>query len=262
MSSLTAPAPTDRAFDLTRGFLPGALARTAELVSLAKAEQRLLNQLRARRHVAMLATTTAAWIRAGLSAPITSAATAHLAALDRFGADLATALDQEPLAGGPVALPRAPLAAALLLLHQGYASQLHHAESLHDPELEPRFRALLATHWQIAAQQLERVGRHLDDLAPASRRERIAAVDACLAHLAVLEAGLGDGVADDLARLRRITGRRLGEREHARALAIQRASCRWNHLGAGLTHPRFTQLVARFAPERAVHVAALAAACL
>jgi hypothetical protein len=251
-------------FDPDLCLLPDALARTGPLVFLTPAEARVMNQLRARRHAALLAGDAQLHVLADLSPAITVAAAGALSMLFELGQRASASIGLSPIQPVHVAAPRDTASVAFLLVHAGWANQMHEPELARDASVDPGARDLLVTHAHYAARQLARVERVIESDLDDTLRDAHAfagAIDGAIAYLCARDQDAAVRVEADLATFSIVTGRALSDRERSRVLAVQRTSLRWNHLGAGLAHPRCHVLVSRFAPHCSSRVAALATAC-
>jgi hypothetical protein len=252
-------------FDPDLCLLPDGLARTAPLVFLTPDEARVLNQLRARRHATLLAGDAQLHVIADLSPAITVAAAGALSMLSDLGARASASMGLSPIPPALTTAPRDAASLAFLLVHAGWANQMHQPEISRAKSVGGAARSLLVAHAQYAARQLVRVERIIERLFDETLRDESAfacALDGAVAFLCARDHAAAVAVEADLSTHAILTGRVLSDRERSRVLAVQRASLRWNHLGAGLANPRCHVLVTRFSPQCSTRVAGLAAACV
>lgn len=249
--------------DFARRFLPEPLARVEGLAFLDADERRRLNQIRAHGYLV-----TFGWVEEFILPFVLDEARSTLAdddwrtrallqfageeakhlqlfrAFQRefeagFGCPCATIRPSAAATQAVLAQPR--LALALTILHFEWMTQRHYLEStVEDCALDSRFKGLLRHHWQEEEQHAEIDTLLVAELvARAGEGERRAALAGYRAIVQLLDDGLVQQAALDLASLERASGRTLAERERRELLACQLHALRWTFLGSGMTHPRF-----------------------
>jgi hypothetical protein len=273
----------DKQLDFSRPFLPESLARVESLPFLDEAQQRTLNQIRGLGylytfglveefilpfvldHARPRLSGDDYRVRAFLEFAAEEAKHIHLFKRFRdefergFGTPCAVIGPPEAIANAVLA--HEPLAVALTILHIEWMTQRHYVDSVQDNRaLDPQFKSLLKHHWMEEAQHAKLDTLMIDALAegqPGSEIDR--AIDGYLEIGALLDGGLAQQVAFDLASLELATGRALAPTERDAFLAVQHQAQRWTFLGSGMTHPNFIATLERLQPsgrDRVMRIAA------
>lgn len=268
--------------DFNEPFLPASLAQTDELDFLSPEEKRTLNQIRGHDYLYTFGLVEEFIlpfvldharpqlhgddyrVRALLRFAAEEAKHIHL--FKRFRADFLASFGSPcEVIGPPGEISRAvlahhPLAVALTTLHIEWMTQRHYIESVHDDgSLDPQFSSLLRHHWMEEAQHAKLDTLMVESLADACSPEEIdRAVDEYLEIGGMLDEGLAQQVAFDLASLERATGRRLADDERAELRRKQQRATRWTFLGSGMTHPNFLSTLGAIRPGARERIEAVA----
>jgi hypothetical protein len=167
--------------------------------------------------------------------------------------------------GPPAAIAHAvlahhPLAVALVILQIEWMTQRHYLESIRDDQdLDPMFKSLLRHHWMEEAQHAKLDTLMVEALAQACRVGEIdGAIDDYVKIGALLDGGLQQQVALNVAALQRASGRVLSDEECCELTAVQRQATRWTFLGSGMTHANFLATLGALRPAARSRVEELA----
>jgi hypothetical protein len=272
----------DRRLDFTRPFLPESLAGTATLDFLTPEERLTLNHIRGNGYLYMFgmveefilpfvldhARPMLAFDDYRTRALLEFAAeeAKHIQLFKRFreafeaGFGVPCEMIGPPEAVAKAVLQHQPLAVALTILQIEWMTQRHYLESVRDDvELDPQFTSLLQHHW------LEEAGHaKLDTLTVASLAEGLdarsigCAIDEYFAIGSLLDLGLTQQVAYDIATFTRATGRRLEATERLAFVEAQQKAIRWTFLGSGMTHRNFLATVESLSPAARQRIEAVA----
>ena len=274
----------DKRLDFEKSFLPESLARVAPLTFLSPAEQRTLNQIRGLGYLYMFGLVEEFIlpfvldhtrsrlagddyrVRAFLEFAAEEAKHIHL--FKRFRAEFEAGFGTPcAMIGPPEAIARAvlakePLAVALTILHIEWMTQRHYIDSVQDDQaLDPQFKSLLKHHWMEEAQHAKLDTLMVEALAAGRSADEIgAAVEGYLSIGMMVDDGLGQQAAFDVASLELATGRALSPEQREQVLAVQRRGLRWTFLGSGMTHGNFLGTVGRLCPAARVRLEEIAPA--
>jgi hypothetical protein len=253
----------DKRLDFSRPFLPETLARVGGLDGLSAPEKRTLNQVRGLGYLYMFGLVEEFIlpfvldharsdlrgddyrVRAFLEFAAEEAKHIHL--FKRFREEFERGFGTPcEVIGPPEAIAQAvlahePLAVALTILHIEWMTQRHYIDSVQDDQmLDPQFKSLLKHHWMEEAQHAKLDTLMIAALADGRSAEDIGrAVDGYLGIGMMLDGGLKQQAAYDLASLERAIGRPLPPVEREEVLAAQHQAQRWTFIGSGMTHPNF-----------------------
>jgi hypothetical protein len=272
----------DHRLDFSRPFLPERLARVEPLSFLAAVERRTLNQIRGHGYLYIFGLVEEFILPFVLdhARPHLQADDYRVRALLRFASEEAKHIHLFKrfraaflegfgtpceVIGPPHEIARAvlahhPLAVALVILQIEWMTQAHYVESIRDDAgLDPLFTSLLRHHWMEEAQHAKLDTLMVEALAQMCRdRDLERAFDDYGKIGALLDGGLQQQVAFDLAAFERATGRRLDDRERDTFLAVQRQATRFTFLGSGMTHTNFLATVEALNPAARTKIESLA----
>ena len=143
-------------------------------------------------------------------------------------------------------LDHTPMAVTVAILALEWMSQDHYTQSvLDDRTIDPQFKALLKHHWEEELQHARIDERLLLSMADQSSREEIhAAVDGFFDIGGVLDAGLQQQAALDLASFQHAARRDLSEAQQAVFLSGQHQALRWTFLGTTMRNANFLGVLA------------------
>jgi hypothetical protein len=265
--------PSTESLDLTRRFLPDALAGTDAIGVLTPAEQLKLNQLRGKTYLYLFgfveefilpfvldqvrATVHGASGRTRALVTFAEEEAKHIDLFRRFDAVTDRALGAElELIGPPAAvaakiLEHSVLGVALTTLHIEWMTQQHYLESVRDDAgLEPHFASLLRHHWQEEAQHAKLDTLLVQEIVARSTPAEIArGFSDYLSIAGILDGGLAAQVQFDVDALERLSGRVLSTADRAEVVAAQHRSYRKTFLVMGARHPSFVATLAAIAPD-------------
>ena len=274
----------DKRLDFTRSFLPESLARVAPLTFLAEGEKRVLNQIRGLGYLYTFGLVEEFILpfvldhaRARLGGDdyrvrafleFASEEAKHIHLFKRFreefeaGFGTPCAVIGPPEAIAQAVLAKEPLAVALTILHIEWMTQRHYIDSVQDDQgLDPQFKSLLKHHWMEEAQHAKLDTLMVEALAEGRSAEEIGrAVEGYLSIGMMLDEGLGQQAAFDVASLELATGRALAPDHHEQVLAVQRRGLRWTYLGSGMTHGNFLGTLGQLSPAARARVEQVAPA--
>lgn len=258
--------------DFRRPFLPESLAGTAALGFLSDEERLILNQIRGHGYLYMFGMVEEFILPFVLdhARPMLGMDDYRTRALLEFAAEEAKHIQlfrrfREAFAAGfgfpcemigpPEAVAKAvlshqPLAIALTILQIEWMTQRHYLESVReDPGIDLQFKSLLQHHWMEEAGHAKldtlMVGALADGLDQAAIGR---AVDEYLAIIGMLDVGLTQQVAFDLAAFSRASGRKLACEQRTAFVEAQQKAIRWTFLGSGMTHRNFLATVESLSP--------------
>lgn len=274
--------PTGATLDFERRFLPGNLARIADLSMLDEREQRILNHIRGHEYLTIFGLVEEfilpfvldharpqlngddERVRALLNFAGEEAKHIHLFKLfharftEAFGTSCAVIGPPEAVAAE--VLRHDPLAVALVILHIEWMTQRHYVDSVRDDgDLDPLFKSLLKHHWMEEAQHAR-----LDQMmvyALAENRDEAAVQTAIEEYLEIgmfLDKGLKSQTAFNLDAFEQATGRALASEERAELFEQQHQALRWTYLGSGMTHPKFVATLGSISPAAERRIAEVA----
>ena len=274
--------PTGATLDFERRFLPGNLARIADLSMLDEREQRILNHIRGHEYLTIFGLVEEfilpfvldharpqlngddERVRALLNFAGEEAKHIHLFKLfharftEAFGTSCAVIGPPEAVAAE--VLRHDPLAVALVILHIEWMTQRHYVDSVRDDgDLDPLFKSLLKHHWMEEAQHAR-----LDQMmvyALAENRDEAAVQTAIEEYLEIgmfLDEGLKSQTAFNLDAFEQATGRALASEERAELFEQQHQALRWTYLGSGMTHPKFVATLGSISPAAERRIAEVA----
>ncbi|HYX45338.1 MAG TPA: diiron oxygenase [Sphingomicrobium sp.] len=268
--------------DFSKNFLPESLARTGALTMLSADERQLLNHICAHQYLSLFiiveefilpflldhARTAAGNDNYGLRALLNFAGeeVKHMQLFARF---LDAFNRRFPVtckvigpsdAIGAEVLRHHPLAVGFTILMFEWMSQVHYVGSIRDDAvIDPHFQSLMRHHWMEEAQHAKLDALMLEKLAEGySEDETDRAIDEFFEIGAFLDGGLTQQVEFNLDALEEATGRALPDRNEI--AGQQLAAARWTYVGAGMSHPKFLELVTRIAPASGSKVVEAAAA--
>lgn len=274
--------PTGATLDFERRFLPGNLARIADLSMLDEREQRILNHIRGHEYLTIFGLVEEfilpfvldharpqlngddERVRALLNFAGEEAKHIHLFKLfharftEAFGTSCAVIGPPEAVAAE--VLRHDPLAVALVILHIEWMTQRHYVDSVRDDgDLDPLFKSLLKHHWMEEAQHAR-----LDQMmvyALAENRDEAAVQTAIEEYLEIgmfLDEGLKSQTAFNLDAFEQATGRAFASEERAELFEQQHQALRWTYLGSGMTHPKFVATLGSISPAAERRIAEVA----
>ena len=274
--------PTGATLDFERRFLPGNLARIADLSMLDEREQRILNHIRGHEYLTIFGLVEEfilpfvldharpqlngddERVRALLNFAGEEAKHIHLFKLfharftEAFGTSCAVIGPPEAVAAE--VLRHDPLAVALVILHIEWMTQRHYVDSVRDDcDLDPLFKSLLKHHWMEEAQHAR-----LDQMmvyALAENRDEAAVQTAIEEYLEIgmfLDEGLKSQTAFNLDAFEQATGRAFASEERAELFEQQHQALRWTYLGSGMTHPKFVATLGAISPAAERRIAEVA----
>ena len=274
--------PTGATLDFERRFLPGNLARIADLSMLDEREQRILNHIRGHEYLTIFGLVEEfilpfvldharpqlngddERVRALLNFAGEEAKHIHLFKLfharftEAFGTSCAVIGPPEAVAAE--VLRHDPLAVALVILHTEWMTQRHYVDSVRDDgDLDPLFKSLLKHHWMEEAQHAR-----LDQMmvyALAENRDEAAVQTAIEEYLEIgmfLDEGLKSQTAFNLDAFEQATGRAFASEERAELFEQQHQALRWTYLGSGMTHPKFVSTLGSISPAAERRIAEVA----
>ena len=258
--------------DFNRPFLPESLAGTAPLGFLSGEERLILNQIRGHGYLFMFGMVEEFILpfvldharpmlaiddyRTRALLEFAAEEAKHIQLFKRFreafemGFGLPCEMIGPPEAVSKAVLAHQPLAVALTILQIEWMTQRHYLESVRDDrDLDPHFTNLLQHHWMEEAGHAK-----LDTLTVASLAQGMddaaigRAVDEYLAICSMLDLGLTQQVAFDIATFTRASGRRLDAAERAAFVEAQQRAIRWTFLGSGMTHRNFLTTLGDLSP--------------
>jgi hypothetical protein len=274
----------DKRLDFTRPFLPESLARVAPLSFLGAAEKRTLNQIRGLGYLYMFGLVeefilpfvldhTRSHLRGDdyrVRAFLEFAAeeAKHIQLFRRFrqefeaGFGTPCAVIGPPEAIAQAVLAQEPLAVALTILHIEWMTQRHYIDSVQDDQgLDPQFKSLLKHHWMEEAQHAKLDTLMVEALAENRSPEEIdRAVEGYLSIGMMVDDGLTQQAAFDVASLELAMGRALAPDHREQVLAVQRRGLRWTFLGSGMTHGNFLETLEKLRPAARARVEEVAPA--
>jgi hypothetical protein len=253
----------DKRLDFGKAFLPESLARVAPLTFMNPTERRTLNQIRGLGYLYMFGLVeefilpfvldhTRSQLRGDdyrVRAFLEFAAeeAKHIQLFKRFreefeaGFGTPCAVIGPPEAIAQAVLAKEPLAVALTILHIEWMTQRHYIDSVQDDQaLDPQFKSLLKHHWMEEAQHAKLDTLMVGALAEGRSGEEIdRAVEGYLSIGMMVDVGLAQQAAFDVASLELATGRALAPEHREQVLAVQHRALRWTFLGSGMTHGNF-----------------------
>jgi hypothetical protein len=262
----------DKRLDFAQPFMPESFARVEELSFLTPAEKLKLNQIRGfdylcafglveefilpfvLDHARLQLQGDDYRVRSFLAFAAEEAKHIHL--FKHFRAEFENGFGTECLFIGPPSaiaeaiLAHDPLAVALVILHIEWMTQKHYTESVQDDRrLDAQFKNLLKHHWMEEAQHAKLDTLMIEALAEGrGEAELEKALDEYLEIGGFLDNGLRQQAEFNLENLRRSTGRRPTEDEHAEFVTRQHQALRWTFLGSGMTHANFLSTLERLSP--------------
>lgn len=258
----------EKRLDFTRTFLPEAYVRGRDLEFLDPGERLLLNHIRSRGYLAIFELLEQVIVpfmsgiardedceepfRASALRNLVREENKHRELFRRFLAEFDAAFGVECGLIGPApdivaaVLDHTPMAVTVAVLALEWMSQDHYTESvLADETMDPQFKALLQHHWEEELQHARIDERLLRDMAEQSSPGAIeAAVDGFFDIGALLDGGLKQQAALDLASFQCAARRELSAEERAAFLAGQHQALRWTFLGATMRNPNFLAVLA------------------
>lgn len=262
----------DRQLDFSRPFLPESLAGTAALDFLTPEERLTLNHIRGHGYLYMFGLVEEFILPFVLdhARPLLALDDYRTRALLEFAAEEAKHIHLfkcfreafeagfgQPceMIGPPEAVAKAvlshqPLAIALTILQIEWMTQRHYLEAVRDDrDLDPHFTSLLQHHWMEEAGHAKLDTLTVASLAEGMDERAIArAVDEYLAICSMLDLGLTQQVAFDIATFTRATGRKLEATERLAFVEAQQKAIRWTFLGSGMTHRNFLATLGNLSP--------------
>jgi hypothetical protein len=273
----------DKTLDFTKAFLPESLTRTAELAFLSSDERRVLNQIHGATYFSMFGLVEEFILpfildharpylngddyRARAFLEFASEEAKHIHLFHRFKEEFDAGFPTKcEVIGPPEAIAQhvrshPALSIALLTLHIEWMTQHHFLDSVKDDTgIDPQFKSLLLHHWmeehqhaQLDALMVEMIAENLQ---PA---EIDAGVQGYFALVGFFDSGMKQQTKLILDAFQRAIGRTLSEEQVAEFRAKQHQALRWTYLGAGISHPRFLDSLAKLGPgKREAAEAALA----
>ena len=261
-----------RQLDFNRPFLPESLAGTAALGFLSPAERLTLNHIRGHGYLYMFGMVEEFILPFVLdhARPMLALDDYRTRALLEFAAEEAKHIQlfkrfREAFEAGfglhcemigpaeavsKAVLAHQPLAVAMTILQIEWMTQRHYLESVRDDrDLDPQFTSLLQHHWMEEAGHAKLDTLTVASLAEGMDQASIArAVDEYLAICSMLDLGLTQQVAFDIATFTRATGRQLTPAERAAFVEAQMKAIRWTFLGSGMTHRNFLATLEKLSP--------------
>jgi hypothetical protein len=258
--------------DFSRNFLPQSLARTDELHSLDRDEQRLLNQISAHQYLSLFiiveefilpfllqhAREAVGGDRYGMRALLNFASeeVKHMQLFRRFldaftrGFPVRCEVIGPAEAIGGKVLSHHPLAVSFVILMFEWMSQVHYVGSVRDDAgIDPLFKSLMRHHWIEESQHAKLDALMITALAQDYPADEIdGAIDEFFEIGAFLDGGLAQQAEFNHSALEQATGRKFADREQI--IAQQHEAARWTYIGSGMSHPKFLELVTRVAPGK------------
>lgn len=255
--------------DMSRPFLPEALARVNELDFLSSQERLWLNQIRGHQYLYLFGVieemilpfvleherTPASFVDARTRSLLgfASEEAKHIEMFRRFRQTFTRQFPVQCDVIGPASaiadtvLAHDPLSVALLVLHIEWFTQRHYVDGIKsDAGLEPLFSSMLRHHWLDESQHARLDTLLIEEVAASYDPAAIArAVDGYFSIGMFMDEGLKQQVDFDLDALERVSGRRLSEDEREKLRTQQLAANRWTYLGTGMTHPKVLEAFER-----------------
>ena len=153
-------------------------------------------------------------------------------------------------------LRKSPLGVVLAILHIEWATQRHYVESVRgNHDLDPQFCSLLKHHWMEEAQHTKLDMLMMEAMVQNLNIEDIQkGIGDYIDIGGMLDAGFAQQVELDLQSLSKAIGRRLSDGEEQAYQTEQLQSYRKTFLIAGLTHPKFQDMLVDLSAEGAVKV--------
>lgn len=265
--------------DFSRPFLPEAIAGVAGLSFLTADERRTLNQIRGNGYLSLIGlveehllpylldrTWLLRGVQPGRSVPRDRSNpddADHARMFRRFRAAFQAGfphrceVTRDPALIARDILTCTPLAVVLTILHIEWMTQRHYVDTLRNTgPLDPCFERLLSHRW-LAVVRHARLDRLLGEARAATpNAEGVArSISEYLSVAHTINRNLARQVELDQASLARATGRELSLEEQATFRRVQHRSQRWTFIGAGMTHPRFTAVLADLGADEKCRVA-------
>ena len=263
----------NKRLDFTKPFLPESLARTAGMDFLSTDEKRILNQIRGHAYLGIFGLVEEFILpfvldharpyvhgeeyraRAYLAFAEEEAKHIHLFRRFReefqagFGAACEVIGPPETIAQHVLAF--APLSVALLTLHIEWMTQRHFQESVKDDSgIDPQFKDLLLHHWKEEHQHAQLDTLMVEAIAAGmSSLDIKAGIAGYVALGGVLDDGLKQQTAFDLAAFEVASGRKLSDEERKQFTDVQFQANRWTYIGSGMSHPKFLETVAALSTD-------------
>ena len=262
-----------KTLDFGKRFMPETLARVDGLNFLSPREQMVLNQIRGHGYLYTFGLVEEFILpfvmdharthlhgddhRVRAFLQFASEEAKHIHLFKRFRAEFIVGFGTDCEAIGPAdaiarqVLSHHPLAVALVILHIEWMTQRHYVDSIRDDQdLDPQFKNLLKHHWMEESQHAKLDTLMVEALADACDEDDIGdAFDQYLEIGGMIDAGLQQQAAFDMAALVRATGRSLDGEEQDSFKAVQTQALRWTYLGSGMTHPNFLATVEQIRPS-------------
>jgi hypothetical protein len=273
--------PEGATLDFSKPFMPEALARTAGLTGLTRAERLTLNHIRGHEYLSIFAlveefilpfvlddvrSDLAGDERVRAMLQFAAEEAKHIQLFRRFQAAFASSFGTECAVIGPAeaiaaeVLRHHPLSVALLVLQIEWMTQSHYLGSVRsDAAIDPLFASLLRHHWIEEAQHAKLDTLMVEALAARIGASEIdAAVDGYLELGGFFDAGFRTQAELNFAAFERAVGRTFDTETRDSVIAGQHQALRWTYLGSGMTHPNFGATLEAISPAAHAKVDAIA----
>lgn len=276
----------DKPLDFTRSFLPEAIVRVNNIMSLSTPEKRMLSHIRGNSYLHLFVLVEQFIIPMVLERVKSMgygdiyATQALLMFAEEEGKHIhlfqsfATAFERGFGSAcdriGPTEaianqiLEHHPLSVLLMTLQFEWTTQSHYLESIRNhrgEHLDPRFCDLLRCHWLEEAQHTKLDALIAQEMTARMTDQEIeGAIADYLKIVHLLHDALMEQVNLDMLSLEQAVNRSLLQSEKREVLQVQQQAYRWAFLCAGLTHPNFVSVLGAISPSAKVKVTELAKA--
>jgi hypothetical protein len=259
----------DARMDFSKRFLPESFARTHSLAFLSADEQLKLNHIRAFGYLSMFELVERCILpciaeqvasapgqdafRSPALAQFAAEEAKHIELFVRFREAFGRAFGMECRFIGPAdeigaaIRDHSALALAIFILAIEWATQRHYVESVRDDaSLDPQFSSLLKHHWMEESQHAKLDTLVFFEMAEREGAEAVAAaVEEFLDISGIIDSGLRQQAAFDLASLETAIGRTLTDAQRDLFIAEQHQAMRWTFLGSPSVTPAFLEALGR-----------------
>jgi hypothetical protein len=276
----------DKQLDFTRPFLPDTLVGLDDLEFLSPVEKLILNQIRGNSYLHLFVLVEEFIIpmvleqvrRMGYEDIYATQALLcfaeeegkHIHLFQTFAREFEQGFGSACPCIGPTQaiadtiLEHHALSVLFLTLQFEWTTQSHYLESIRhsqDENLDPRFCSMLKHHWMEEAQHTKldtllalELAAHLDT------SEIAFAIEDYLAIVDLFDQALMAQVRLDLKSFEQVCDRPFSAAEQEVLLVSQELSYRWTYICAGMTHPKFLEVVDQISPDGKAKVLAKAKA--